>query len=283
MVYPATGKPRPMVATPAAAMKKIMKLSERPAYAKMLIYGEPGVGKTYLAAGAPKPILLITEFAVSDMTLFKAASDYGVDPDIYPIESVDDMDAAIEFLKSMKHEYQTVVLDSLTDLNSMVLSYMVDKGCARNPNHDADQPEIGDWFRVERRMNEYITALRNLPLHVIVTALEVSVEREQRILPALQPKKFQYTAPGKFNAVFRLCKTEDLKGNVRRTLYTDINAGTVMGFSTSKNPAGILPRTIENPRISEVIKMVEDGVKKMMTLPGAQADNDSEQAQALKV
>lgn len=72
-----------------------------------LIYGEPKVGKTTLAASFPKP-LIINVLAENGTTEIAG--------DVFDIESVDSFAAVVNALKNTKHNYQTVVLDGLSTL-----------------------------------------------------------------------------------------------------------------------------------------------------------------------
>lgn len=78
------------------------------------IFGEGGMGKTTLAAMFPKPVFIRTEDGTAslqgneDVSLFPLAT------------SSQDVLDAIEALATQKHEYKTLVLDSITQLATII-------------------------------------------------------------------------------------------------------------------------------------------------------------------
>lgn len=78
------------------------------------VFGEGGVGKTTLAAMFPKPVFIRTE----DGTASLAGNE---DVALFPIAtSSQDVLDAIEALARQDHGYKTVVLDSITQLATMI-------------------------------------------------------------------------------------------------------------------------------------------------------------------
>lgn len=78
---------------------------------RVLIYGEPGLGKTTLASEFPEPIFLqIEDGTPSDLEL----NSFG------RLESYDDVMEAIGVLYSEEHEGKTVVIDSLDKLEHLI-------------------------------------------------------------------------------------------------------------------------------------------------------------------
>jgi len=83
------------------------------------IVGEPGVGKTSLAATFPNPIFIRTE---DGFTTFKGKEI----PDAFPVaKKYDDVIEQLTVLGTDKHEYKTVVIDSITELNCMIETEIV--------------------------------------------------------------------------------------------------------------------------------------------------------------
>jgi len=80
----------------------------------MTLFGEAGVGKTTLAAMMPKPVFIRTE----DGTASLAGND---DVSLFPVSTTSqDVLDAIEALATQEHDFKTVVLDSITQLATMI-------------------------------------------------------------------------------------------------------------------------------------------------------------------
>ncbi len=70
---------------------------------RLFLYGVEGIGKSTLAANAPRPIFVQTEDGLGEIECAK-----------FPLaQTVDDILAALAELNAADHEYQTVVVDSL--------------------------------------------------------------------------------------------------------------------------------------------------------------------------
>lgn len=77
---------------------------------RMLIYGTEGVGKSTLAAQAPKSIFIQTEDGLGEIDCHK-----------FPLtKSFDEATAALKALAAEEHDFQTVVIDSLDWLERLV-------------------------------------------------------------------------------------------------------------------------------------------------------------------
>lgn len=116
---------------------------------RLLIYGTEGIGKSTLAAQAPKPIFIPTEDGLDqiDCHSFPVANEYG------------DVVQALTTLYADKHDYQTVVLDSLDWLERLVWDAVckrfgsrhieqVDKGFGRGYSH-----ALTEWQEVIAGLN----------------------------------------------------------------------------------------------------------------------------------
>ena len=77
------------------------------------IVADAGLGKTTLAAMFPKPVFIRTEDGTQSLV--------GSDVSLFPIAATSqDVLDAIEALATQEHDYKTVVLDSITQLATMV-------------------------------------------------------------------------------------------------------------------------------------------------------------------
>jgi hypothetical protein len=77
---------------------------------RVLLYGTEGIGKSTFAAGAPRPVFIQTEDGLDEITCDKFP----------PAVSFDDVIGALAELRTEKHEYETVVIDSLDWLERMI-------------------------------------------------------------------------------------------------------------------------------------------------------------------
>lgn len=85
----------------------------------MTLFGEGGMGKTTLAALFPRPVFIRTEDGTASL-----AGNEGVA--LFPLASrSQDVFDAIEALASQPHDYKTLVLDSITQLATLIESEIV--------------------------------------------------------------------------------------------------------------------------------------------------------------
>lgn len=224
------------------AHKKIISLTERPSYIKGLIYADAGKGKSWLAATAPKPLILLGEADVTIATLKALQKTKGIVPDIWEINSLDDIAEAYEFLCSGNHDYETVVIDGLTDINSRIKRAAVEHAVSKRDTHDPDILEQSDWNRVGEKMRNLVRSFRDLPMHVIMTALVMDIRSEMMYAPFVQPKNLALELPAYFNFVALLDADTDADGVVTRRLYVQPSDRYV-----SKNPSGALDPIEYNP------------------------------------
>lgn len=84
------------------------------------ITGDAGVGKTVLAATFPKPIFIRAEDGLQSIPKDSR-------PDALPVlSSVDDLWKQLGALINEEHEYQTLVIDSTTQLETMFAEYILE-------------------------------------------------------------------------------------------------------------------------------------------------------------
>jgi len=85
----------------------------------LTLFGEGGMGKTTLAAMFPKPVFIRTEDGTASLTGNDNVS-------LFPLAtSTQDVLDAIETLGTEKHEFKTLVIDSITQLATLIEAEIV--------------------------------------------------------------------------------------------------------------------------------------------------------------
>lgn len=96
----------------------IEKPADRPVICT--ISGNAGLGKTSLAATFPKPIFIRIEDGLQSVPLAQR-------PDAFPlVQTVDQLWSQLTALMKEKHDYKTVVIDSVTQLDTLFQQYIID-------------------------------------------------------------------------------------------------------------------------------------------------------------
>lgn len=89
---------------------------------RVLVYGVEGIGKTTFAAGAPDPVFILTEDGLGSLDVAH-----------FPlVQRTEDVFAAIATLYEDKHDFKTVVLDSVDWLDNQVVREIEQKHDAKD-------------------------------------------------------------------------------------------------------------------------------------------------------
>ena len=156
-------------------MLKIQTFQPENSYIKALIYGPSGAGKTTFAATAPNPI-----FASSEKGLMSIRH---LSPQFAEINSLQDLKDLYNFLKNEKHEFETCVIDSITEINDIIKTEIETKN-KRNM-------QLQDWGILQKEIKDILRKFRDLPMHIIFLAQETTEKDEEKIvkyLPSLNGK-----------------------------------------------------------------------------------------------
>jgi len=140
----------------------------------LLVYGEPKVGKTVFcstAMGLGPTLLLTCERGT--------ASIRDTDVDVWELESMEELNEAYNWLADTKHEYKTVCLDSLTELQRLI---------AEDVLAGSDTPSMREWGIIRERIIRVVRYFRDLDCHTIFTALPALTKDEKIVAPDLVGK-----------------------------------------------------------------------------------------------
>lgn len=154
----------------------------------ILIYGDSGVGKTVLSASAAdvpemNPVLFI------DIEGGTSSIRY-----MYPNMSVlrvttwDQMQQAYDFLFEGEHDFKTIIIDSLTEIQQFSMYGIMKELIVEDPGRDPDVPGIREWGKNAVQTNKFVRAFRDLPYNVIFTALRMEDKDPRSKINLSQPQ-----------------------------------------------------------------------------------------------
>lgn len=139
-------------------------------YIKGLIYGKNGTGKTYISGTFPGPRLFldIRERGLKSVVGAKGEQQKRV------VDNFEMFQMAYWYLKNGNHNYETVVLDNITNLQKLILDYAMGKEENWDPNVDKDMPSMREYGYLSQFMQTWLINFRNLPMNVVFIAQEKS-------------------------------------------------------------------------------------------------------------
>lgn len=154
---------------------------------KVLLYGLSGMGKTTMAASFPRPLFLDLEGGMLSTRRVQPVLRYPRNPK----ESVKSYPQVVDFYNLVAQEknpqFETIVIDSLNELQLLVTQYVVTKftGVKRQYN---DQMTLADYGKANRDFAKVVRLFLNLPYNVVFTAASTQKDFGEESDVMISPK-----------------------------------------------------------------------------------------------
>jgi hypothetical protein len=231
---------------------QIEKVEERSPNFNLMIYGRSGVGKTYLAATAiavqEMRRVLFIDVEGGTMTLRKTMSDV----ELVRVTTWKSVQDVYNELCAGGHGFNTVILDSLTEIQKFNMSQIMQNLVDSGKEQDADVPSLREWGKNLEQTRRFVRAFRDLPVNVIFTALER--EDKDRMgrpirLPSLSGKMAQEVAA--FLDIVLYYAVKEVDGEQVRVLQSAATESTV-----AKDRSGMLPPAMVNPDMATLYDLI---------------------------
>lgn len=142
----------------------------------VLIYGDPGSGKTHLAGTAQDSPQMadVHVFNIDGglMTLAQRGDIHATD-----VHSVDDLERELHRIAAGDEKYastRTVVIDNITELQTLALESITTRELAnrrkKNRNYSVDEVYLEDYGVAGKQLARVLRGFRDLPIHVVYIA-----------------------------------------------------------------------------------------------------------------
>jgi phage nucleotide-binding protein len=215
----------------------------------MLIYGDPGVGKTVLAGSADEvPELrkvLLVDVEGGDMSLesrypnvdLVRVTDFAALQDIYNFLNL-----------SRGHGYNTVVLDTLTEMQKLSMDRIMSRVKQEDP--DIEMPRQRDWGINIDQIRTMVRAFRDLPIHTVFTCHSKEDQDQRTGIRFIKPSlsgKLANEVSGFMDIVVYLYVKEDENGKPVRVLMSHSSEQHV-----AKDRSDTLPQYLQSPTMAKI-------------------------------
>lgn len=229
----------------AIAGLPVSKVIDQQPFINMMIYGNSGAGKTRLAgsADAVPALRRILFIDVEGGTLTLRNTPYN-QIEVIRVKSWSDMESVYNELNAGRHGFNTVIIDSLTEIQKMSMDQIMRRLVEENDSRDADVPGVREWNINIEQTRKYVRKFRDLPVNTIFTALEHSEKNARtgatKRKPSLSGKVKDEVAA--FLDIVVYLYTKEVGDENKRILLTGQTEDTV-----AKDRSSLLPMIIEDP------------------------------------
>jgi len=213
------------------------------------IYGDSGTGKTRWGASSPRPLVLLSEQN-------GLATIHDTNPDA-DVELINDSATLFDVLSAIKRGSetevdgqpawswgagrvcQTIVMDSLTDMQRLIIRHVALGPQAADPRAQVGELSFVHWGRIGNYVETMITDLRKLPVNLISICLAehgVDDRSRRRTTPMLAGRVGKALA--QYYAAFGYCYKAEKEGGVMYGIGWELSSQYVT------KPAPGFPRSI---------------------------------------
>lgn len=249
-------------------IKKITGVQELDNYVSMITYGRSGTGKTTFASTWPKPMLLLD---IKDDGTDSIKDIEGVD--VLTIDNWDDFERIYWFLKSGDHEYKSIHIDTVTQLQ--------DK-CKDHVTKGARMVTQNQWGEIAGMMGTWVMNYRDLTeekihVHFIaqdrLTESDTDEEEDNQIDPIVGPRLMPSLA-SKVNAAVKVIgntyisevvSKEDNKMSKADVFRMRLGPHAYYITKIRKPKKAKMPSYIDDPTFDTIMDIMQGNYKKAAT------------------
>ena len=223
----------------------------------MLVYGDSGTGKTTLAGSADevpemRPVLFVDIEGGTESLRHSYPN-----VETVRVQNWKQMQDVYNVLHSGEHEYKTVVLDSLTEIQKFNMYNIMHDTIAKRPDLDPDVPSMREWGKNLEQMRRMVRGFRDLDMHTIFTALNMTDKDQKTGITTMQPSlsgKLAKEVAAFLDIVAYYYVKQVGDGQDAEFLRLLLTQKT--DSQVAKDRTGRLPMIIEKPTMSDIFKFM---------------------------
>lgn len=257
---------------------QIRELADVQRYIKVMVYGPPGGGKTeFVSSIATVPELcpaLYAGFAGGEETIIKMMLHNGISmrklKKVLRLTTIVDLDDIATLLLGATElkalGFNTLIIDSATEAyrGSLVQQVHGQTRTASSIEVVTKIPQLADWGAVVHKLTEIAAMIRDAPIHVVVTALEMVGKTTDEAIAMVMPD-FPGKASARMAAAVRGCyrmRAIQISRGTRRTDGHELMTSSVFG-AYSKDCYDVAPED-GKPLVNQTFAVVYEAFTRYM-------------------
>jgi phage nucleotide-binding protein len=233
-------------------LSRIGSVDSQSSKLNVMLYGQPGVGKTVWAASAPSWLLINVEKGAG--SLKEHPDRVGPNCQVLEYRSLVQLETLLSYMEKSHPafaKYETIIIDSYSELQKRDLDEIVASESRKDVNRNKFLPIGPDYNVNTEHMRQLAMRLRDIDKHVIVIC-HVKEEKDDNtgrimVRPNLTPKLASSMA-GIFDVVAYLQRTEGPNNQSVRTLQVHPTLSVL-----AKTRIGNLPPVMEDATFSTLL------------------------------
>ena len=247
-------------------------------YLRWLLYGDPGVGKSVLAASAANehPTLILK----SRSDKIQSVALRGYKAEVWEVENWNDMEEAHTYLRYEDHPYEIVNFDTITLFQELGLEdIMLDLIENQNKTHrKVYLPDKGEYGQNMNRLSKWVRDMSALPFHFTVIAhafvWQEDQQDEERRWPLIQGKGMPAKISGYMNFVTYMTAGTNDDGEYVRRLHSRKEEEFFAKDGWDAFPKGFM----NDPTFPKILSAIEGKTVKKADSPTAKKSTAAKKA-----